>query len=159
MTFGVGSPEKVTIKPAKGKGDQDARLAALAATDDNPWAFGLTPNNEANQAKATRDPQYGNLRTLPNEIDNDNFAQEGSFTNASMEDPDNQTGSLSQRTSLTDDPHTDHENLGISQIMKEANNGIDTSALDKRVAMLSGKMRGSTNKNSIPSIYPRHTQA
>ena len=155
MTFGVGKPEKVTTP---GDGDRDARLAALAATDNNPWAFGLTPNNEANQAKATRDPQYGNLRTLPNEIDNENFAQEGSSTNTPMEDVDNQTGSLSQRTSLTDDPHTDHENLGISQIMKEANNGIDTSDLDKRVAMLSGKM-GSTNKNNIPSIYPRHTQA
>tara|TARA_Y100001938_G_C8051092_1_gene411754 strand:- start:237 stop:704 length:468 start_codon:yes stop_codon:yes gene_type:complete len=154
MTFGVGRPEKVTTP---GDGDRDARLAAMAATNNNPWAFGLTPNNEANQVKATRDPQYGNLRTLPNEINNDNFAQKGSFTNASMEDVDNQTGSLSQRTSLTDDPHTDHENLGISQIMKEANNGIDTSDLDKRVAMLSGKM-GSTNKNSIPSIYPRHTQ-
>ena len=154
MTFGVGSHEKVTTR---GEGDRAARLAAMAATDNNPWAFGLTPNNEANQVKSSRDDKYGNLRVLPKEMEGDDeFAQEGDTANAPMEDPDNQTGSLAQRTSATDDPSTDPEDLGISQIQSQVSNGVDTSDLDKRVKMLSGKM-GSTNKNHIPSIYPNHT--
>ena len=112
---------------------------------------------EANQVKSSRDDKYGNLRVLPKEMEgDDDFAQEGDTANTPMEDPDNQTGSLAQRTSATDDPSTDPEDLGISQIQSQVSNGVDTSDLDKRVKMLSGKM-GSTNKNHIPSIYPNHT--
>ncbi len=141
----------------RGEGDNAARLAALAATDNNPWAFGLTPNNEANQAKSSRDSQYGNLRVLPKEIEGDDgFAQEGDTANMPMDDTENQTASLAQGISATDDPSTDPEDLGASQVQNQVSNGVDTSDLDKRVAMLSGKM-GSTNKNHIPSIYPNHT--
>ena len=125
----------------KGDGDYEAqKRAALAQSKQNQFVQGVQQG--VGRMIADTRTKYGNVNIMPQEVlegSTTNFRAQESTGNKVLSDPINQTGSQQLQTSATHLPHQDPQ-------------GIETDALDRRLAMMA--KGGMNNLNNISNLYP-----
>lgn len=128
----------------KGDGDYEAqKAAAIAQAGSNSYIQGVQSVFADGAGQSIKDSRskYGNVNVMPQQVlegANSNFQQKDVPGNMILDDPMNQTGSQQLNTSASKTPQQDPQEF-------------ETSALDKRLAMMA--KGGMNNLNDVQSLY------
>ena len=120
-----GGTQKLTMNSADRDYEQRLRQSKAQA-DGNPFVSGVQEVFAEGAGVASKDSrtQYGNVNLMPQELiqgQQSNFAQKDAPSNAPMEDPINQSGTMALGASATRAPNKDVEDMTTDKLEERLN--------------------------------------
>ena len=116
----TGGTQKLTMNSAE-RDYQQKLKQAQAQGDGNPFVAGIQEvfDMGAGQAAKQTRTKYGNVNIMPQELlegQTTNFAQKDAPSNAPLEDPLNQTGTMDIGASATRSPNKDVDLMAVDKL-------------------------------------------